>query len=142
MTLSSSLRMLVATTALACTALIAQAQPQATDARAQSPRPTAESLADLKSKLNLSADQESAWAQYEEVAKPPANAPKEPRSGERPAPTEEQKAKIAQKREEARQAREEARITLRGHLNAEQQKILDEETSRPASPRGDKPAAH
>lgn len=140
MTLSSSLRMLVATTALACTALIAQAQPS--DARGPGQRPNAEHLAELKSKLNLSADQESAWAQFEAAVKPAAKAPKEARGGERPTLTEEQKAEFAQKREEARQAREEAKNALRSHLNADQQKILDEETSRPAGPRGGKPPAN
>lgn len=131
MTLSSSLRILVATTALACTALVAQAQQG--DTKAPPQRATAESLAALKTKLNLSADQQAAWTQYENAVKPSDRQwDNKNEGGERPALTEEQKAEINKKREEGRQARESAKNTFRAQLNADQQKTFDAETSRPA----------
>lgn len=132
MTVSSSLRITLATLVLASTALVAQAQQGQSRGAGQAPRATAESLAQLKEQLNLSTDQQNAWAQYQ-TAVLPSERQWEQRGADKPALTEEQKAEINKKREEGKQAREAAKNTFRAQLTAAQQQIFDEAAPKPAS---------
>ena len=126
MTLSSWLRVAAITSALASTALVAQAHEGDSKGAAQSQRVSAESLAELKDSLNLSADQQNAWTQYQTAVQPPERQ-RQARGADKPTLTEAQKAEINTQREAGKQARESATNAFRAQLTAEQQKIFDEQ---------------
>lgn len=94
----------------------------------------AQHLAQLKTRLQLDASQEAAWASFAEAMKPPAHPALRPHRVameklSTPERIEQMQALRAQRDAEIGQ-RTDAIKTFYGHLNAEQKKTFDAETAR------------
>lgn len=89
--------------------------------------------AELKTELKLSAEQETAWANYLAAMQPPADAATPQRADLRQLTTPERLDRLRalhQQRDAAFERRAAATRAFYGALNAEQQKIFDERTAR------------
>jgi hypothetical protein len=94
---------------------------------------------DLKAKLKLSAEQESAWAGYVAAMKPPAPAAHPNRTELDKLTTPERLDKMREwrkQREAEMDKRDDATRAFYATLNDEQKKIFDANTGRPAGRRG------
>lgn len=123
MTLTTSLRILVAASVLAGSAFAVQAHSHEGKGAEQYKRDHAAHIAELKDTLNLSESQQGAWEQYQ-AAMQPTKSQREARA-DKPALTEEQKAEKRQQRDARKQAKEEARKAFSAQLTPEQQQVFD-----------------
>lgn len=95
--------------------------------------------ADLKAKLKLSAEQESAWSSYVAAMKPPAFGQYPSRSDMDKLTTPERLDKMRElrkQREAEMDKRDDATRAFYATLNAEQKKVFDANTGRPLGDRG------
>lgn len=89
---------------------------------------------ELKARLKLSAEQESAWSAYAAAMKPPANPPMPNRAEIAKLSTPERldrMRELRKQREAEFDKRDAATRTFYGTLSAEQKKIFDDNTGRP-----------
>lgn len=123
MSLFTSFRILATASVLACSALAVQAQSHGNKEAVQYQRGSAAHLEQLKEKLNLTANQQGAWEQYQTAIQSTEHA-RGAREDKKNL-TEEQKSARRVQGEAHKQAKQEARNTLHAQLSPEQQNIFD-----------------
>lgn len=134
MTLSTSLRILVTTSALALSALAVQAQAHDGKSTDQHQRGSGEHAEQLVAKLNLTPAQQQAWEQYQAVVQ--STQHERGTHGDKQNLSDAQKAEKRQLGQEHKQARKEAKEAFLAQLSQEQQDLFHAQGHESKSKRG------